>query len=413
MTSKNILNRNMNILFIIRKFPVVSETFIYNQIYFLLDQGHNVKILALSENDSPMHPLMKKYDFKNRVVYYRIPKNKVFKILEALNILFFNLDRSKHFKKISISRMFLLKTIKNFKEAFDIVHCHYGFTSKIYFEANKIGLLTNSKLITSFHGYDMKKSEVLKNKLKYDELFKSNPCLITNNNYGKNQLRLLNKKLKNINLLPVGVDTTYFKPSLKKADVKAKFIVLFCGNLIPLKGPHIVVEIANKIIHDFGITDVEFIIIGDGPQRLIVDNLINKYHLEDFVFLKGKLNQDEVISEMDNADIFLLPGITDDSGTVENQGLVIQEAQSMKLPVLVSNAGGMKFGLLDGISGYVLPEGEVKEFVSKIIFLKENVEFRLQMGNKGRELIMNDFDTKVLGEKLLSIYNNSISSKQI
>jgi colanic acid/amylovoran biosynthesis glycosyltransferase len=58
-----------------------------------------------------------------------------------------------------------------------------------------------------------------------------------------------------------------------------------------------------------------------------------KYH--------GSLTEDWVIEVMSNCDIFILPGIYDSQGSV-SQGLVIQEGQSLYLPVVVSDAGGMK-----------------------------------------------------------------------
>ena len=108
---------------------------------------------------------------------------------------------------------------------------------------------------------------------------------------------------------------------------------------------------------------------------------------------------------MDNSDIFLLPGIHDEiTGRAENQGLVIQEAQAMNLPVVVSDAGGMKYGLINNETGYVIKEKNIDEFVEKLNILIDNPFLRLSMGIKGRKYVVENFDSKILYKKLISYY---------
>jgi colanic acid/amylovoran biosynthesis glycosyltransferase len=107
---------------------------------------------------------------------------------------------------------------------------------------------------------------------------------------------------------------------------------------------------------------------------------------------------------MSESDIFVLPGI-DDNGRSENQGLVIQEAQAMELPVLVSNVGGMPEGLIDGESGFVVAEYDLEGFVQKIIWLSENADRRNSMGKAGRNFVQGKYDMVILTKKLIKIYN--------
>jgi colanic acid/amylovoran biosynthesis glycosyltransferase len=113
---------------------------------------------------------------------------------------------------------------------------------------------------------------------------------------------------------------------------------------------------------------------------------------------------------MDKSDVFLLPGIHDDvTGRAENQGLVIQEAQSMELPVVVSDAGGMKYGLIHTETGFVVKERDLTEFVEKLEILIEDSVLRKAMGVRGRDYVEKQFDSEVLCEKLLSYYNEVLN----
>ena len=97
-----------------------------------------------------------------------------------------------------------------------------------------------------------------------------------------------------------------------------------------------------------------------------------------------------------------MPGIEDEiTKRAETQGLVIQEAQAMGLPVLVSDAGGMKYGMIDGKTGFVLPQKDINAFVEKIIYLKDNEEERLKMGRCGVKYVNENFNTTKLTNDLI------------
>jgi colanic acid/amylovoran biosynthesis glycosyltransferase len=146
--------------------------------------------------------------------------------------------------------------------------------------------------------------------------------------------------------------------------------------------------------------------IGSGEMRNEVESLINELGLQEYVSLLGSLSQESVVEEMDKAHLFLLPGIHEkQTGRAETQGLVIQEAQAMELPVIVSDAGGMKYGLLDGVSGFVVKEGDIDGFADKIELLLNNEQMRNAMAKAGRDFVVKTFDTRILGDKLTEIYD--------
>jgi len=108
---------------------------------------------------------------------------------------------------------------------------------------------------------------------------------------------------------------------------------------------------------------------------------------------------------MKEADIFILPGTTVD-GRAENQGLVIQEAQAMELPVIISDAGGMNEGIINGETGFVVKEKDIKAFADKVQLLADDRNLIKSMGKAGRIFVEQHFDSAVLNRKLLSIYSS-------
>ena len=67
----------MKIAFLVGKFPVLSESFILNQIAGLLDRGHEVDIYAIDgpadNNGTKVHPIVTKYNLSERTYFSPVP----------------------------------------------------------------------------------------------------------------------------------------------------------------------------------------------------------------------------------------------------------------------------------------------------------------------------------------------------
>lgn len=119
------------------------------------------------------------------------------------------------------------------------------------------------------------------------------------------------------------------------------------------------------------------------------------------------MTQNKVFEIMAQSSIFLLAATVEkETLRAETQGLVIQEAQFFKLPVVVSNIGGIPFGLIDGKTGFLIDQSDINLFVSKICLLIDNQNLQLSMGDKGHEFVQERFDSKILGEKLITIFDD-------
>ena len=147
-------------------------------------------------------------------------------------------------------------------------------------------------------------------------------------------------------------------------------------------------------------------VIGEGRLRPLLEEKIIKYGLETVVLLHGSLTQDSVKDQFEESYIFLLPGRHDPkTGRAETQGLVIQEAQAMSLPVIVSDVGGMKYGLLPNKTGFVVPENDIDTFVKTIEQLILSPDLKNNMGKRGRAFVCRHYDNRVLVKKLFLIYD--------
>ena len=230
-----------------------------------------------------------------------------------------------------------------------------------------------------------------------------------NSLYLKEQLQRLQPQLNTIEVLPVGLDTAFFSRKQPKPDSNF-FDILFCGRLIKLKGPDIAINIIEALLKK-GYTKVRLRIIGDGPLHDHLDKIIKDKNLEAQIFLKGALTQEAIKKELTEGDVLIMPGIADPkSGQVETQGLVIQEAQAMELPVIVSNVGGMKYGLIPDETGFVVQANSVDAFVNALEILILDDNLREVMGERGKQFVKENFDNEVLTQHLLKLYEQTINT---
>jgi len=405
----------MRIAFVVPSFPNVSETFIYSQIVELITRGHEVEIFAFSKNKTIVnHEMIYNYNLLDKCNYYPkyTFKRLFFEIRFYLKIIVL--------KKKSKSKLDWLHLVDyfNFVEAkkwfknrpeFDVIHVHFGIVSLPIVKAILKRDIVNSKLVVTFHGNDLDPSRLNSFKEIYHDLFSQANSFTVNTPYLSGILSSICNFKNKIHLLPVGLDTNKFNNSsghsVRCAD--EPFCILFCGRLIKWKGPDIAIRIIDYLVKEKGIHNIELKIIGSGPMKEDLKRLINKLELQEIVFMLSEKSQEDLIIEMSKSHLLLLPGIHDPiTNRAETQGLVVQEAQSMELPVLVSDAGGIKYGLLDGESGFVVRQNDIHEFADKIEYLIKNELIRQKMGEAGREFVRNNYDIKLLVDRLEGIYKS-------
>ncbi len=142
-----------------------------------------------------------------------------------------------------------------------------------------------------------------------------------------------------VKVLYNGVNRSIFKP-MEKSSCREKLglsanekIVLFIGNLVPVKGIPFLLE-AFSLARQRGM-DAKLVIIGDGTLRSDLESKARSLHLEDSVHFTGIQPHDRIALWMNASDLLCLPSI--------NEGCpnVVLESLSCGIPVVASNVGGI------------------------------------------------------------------------
>jgi N-acetyl-alpha-D-glucosaminyl L-malate synthase BshA len=117
----------------------------------------------------------------------------------------------------------------------------------------------------------------------------------------------------------------------------------------------------------------KLLMIGDGPERPAMEELVKDLRVQDDVRFVGKQEQIEEILLV--SDLFLLPS------EYESFGLAALEAMAASVPVISSNAGGLPEINIHGETGYTINVGDVATMSECAIELLSNEQLLSRMKN--------------------------------
>lgn len=404
----------MKIGILVESFPRISETWLANQIIDLIERGNEVSIYSVySCNEKIVHQQVRTFHLIDRTQYFFNPKvNRGKQILLGINFMLSNLGNAKLCKLVNGLKALLLKKIEplfvfNFvflrgMQELDILHSHFGEIGVCAAKMRRAGLIPDTKIVVSFHGHDIFPYRRDYYARQYTIFSEYADALLVNSPYSLSLLNNINPDFQ-AKILPVGLSSSYFKPT-RNTISNSKVRLIFLGRLVHLKGGLLMIDIFQRLLRDN--PELELIMIGNGEERDEIEKKVKDNGLSDSIFLKGALSQENIIDEFNSGSIYVYPGLFDPYFQAgDTQGLVVQEAQAMELPVVCSDIGGIKFGLRDGETGFLIDEGDVDGFVEKIQILILDQKLREKMGRAGREYVLKYFDSKVIGDQLMKIYS--------
>ena len=197
-----------------------------------------------------------------------------------------------------------------------------------------------------------------------------------------------------------GIDTKRFKP-LKKEYQDGKFRFLFIARLVKDKGIIEYIE-AIRIIKNLkfkieNYTDVEFQVLGafyPGNPTAITKEQMQKWQEEGVVNYLG--TSDRVSEIIKECDCVVLPSYR------EGLSRVLLEAASMAKPIITTDTPGCKDVVEDGVNGFLCKVKDADSLAIQVEkMLNLSTKQREEMGKRGREKIIKEFDEKIVIEKYL------------
>lgn len=411
----------MKIAFIVNAFPILSETFVLNQITGLLDRGHEVDVYAVHPEKQPViHGDVEKYRLLDRTFYrgtlpQRMPAAKLPRFTRAVRLFLEHLPHNplpllrslnvlKFGREAASLRLFytVIPFADNDLGQYDVVHCHFGPNGILASWLKDVGLI-RGKVVTTIHGgYDMPMYLIRRGADAYDYLFKTGDLLLPISERWQNELIKLGCEPRKIGVHRMGVDMRRFVFSPRQARNGDSVRVLSVARLVEKKGVTYGIQAVAKVLDEY--PNLVYDIAGDGPLRSELEGLIGALGVGDRVRILGWRRQEEIVELMKAADILLAPSVSSEDGDWEGIPVVLMEALAQGLPVLSTQHSGIPELVQDGVSGFLVPERDVDALAEKLLCLLQQPELWPGMGRAGRDFVERYFNIDILNDQLVDLY---------
>jgi glycosyltransferase involved in cell wall biosynthesis len=220
---------------------------------------------------------------------------------------------------------------------------------------------------------------------------------------------LMRKEIGGLNLngsltkvIPNGVPVVELTQRKKEDSITR---ILFVSNLFPDKGMFDLLQIM-KILQENG-TDARLQIVGEfmrnGYRRRFI-KMIDKYGLDESVYLVGPKFGDEKWKAYQDSDIFLFPT----RFKQESFPLVILEAMQFGLPVLAGRIGAIPEIINHGENGFIFDPSDHKGFAGVIMELIEQKEILQRVGLAARQDFLENYTTVHLEKNIRDLYESCL-----
>ena len=219
-----------------------------------------------------------------------------------------------------------------------------------------------------------------------------------------------------------GVDPSLFARPAPSPEVDgAGPRVLFVGRVSPEKGVHDLVEAMSIVFetHDqarldvvggIGSLPIEYLIgVSNDDEVVALSRFYSSEYLETLrgsitpgregqVVFHGGVSHDAVIEHLRRTDMLVNPSYS------ESFGITPVEAMACGVPVIATAIGGMTETVLDGVTGYLVDRGRPDQLADRITELADDPSGRVEMGNAGRQRVIDLFSWDSVADRVLDEY---------
>ncbi len=199
--------------------------------------------------------------------------------------------------------------------------------------------------------------------------------------------------------VPTGIDAQRFVSGDRHTARQAlklpehRIIIGIVATIRTWKGHAYLVEALAKLKQ----TNVELLIVGDGPNQANVQRVVDEHQLNDRVRFVGQ--QENVVPWLQAMDIFVLPSYA-------NEGVPQSLIQAMMcgIPVISTNVGSITELVVDQSTGVIVPPQNADDLAAAIQLLLANPQQREQLAIAGQQSVLSNFSLDIMIRKMETVF---------
>lgn len=375
----------MHLLYLLNRFPKLSESFVLNEIHELEKRGHEVSIFSLRRPTTSLeHDEVS--ELEADVTYLPDPSAE-----SSFNMLKHWKDPSffsRHLRNGSVKRAsgaafigtHLLRFIGSMDSPPDHLHAHFLDWPKHALKYVKSSQPELSITVTA-HAQglfsDLEPREIRM-------IAKDIDRIATISNYNSQFLKNIGISCP-IDLVRMGIRTTKFVP----VDQTVPGRLVTVARFVEKKGLLDAVAAIARIAPTY--PDLQYHLIGSGPLENTLKNEIHKRGLEDTVILRGNVSDAELLEAVGEAQAFVLPCKIAKNGDRDGIPVALMEAMAMETAPISTTISGIPELITDGESGYLVQPEDIKNLALTIDTILSDPKQAKTMGKAARRTVETEY----------------------
>lgn len=382
-------SRSDPVLYVLKRFPRLSETFVLREILSLEVLGERILIDSLlAAEEGPRHPDLDRLQAELRYLP-RHPRLRHGPVLRAHLRLAFRAPRlwgglALRARRAGTWRPFLQAgLVADRARREGVRHIHAHFLTGAAEVARDASILTGIPVTVTAHAKDIFQSD---NVPLVRARVRGASALVTVSEYNASYLRGLIGNGPRIHFVPNGVDVV---PS--GAD-RTDGPVLCVARLVPKKGVDVLIE-ATALLRS-RVPGLQVEIIGGGPSDESLQRRAHALGVLGRVRFSGPQTSDQVEAAFRRCSMVVLACRIAEDGDRDGMPTVLTEALARGLPVVSTTVEGIGELVRHGETGLLVPPDDPAALADAIELLRRDRGLARRLGRAGRELVAERFDPK-------------------
>ena len=378
-------SQSLHLALMTDRYPVVSETFVVNEVEELRRQGHDVRVAATSRpepgGEYPGHSAVYLDEDTRRE---KIAGLAILALRNPMGVAQDVATRRRRQRDEPVRRLRGLAARAAHMRRAGVGHIHVHFAAEAALDAMRLASLLKIPYSLTAHAYDIFESPAnLREKIER-AAFVTTGC-----EYNRRYLqRLVDPHVaERIHVMVMGVDPEAFR---RRTPYPGGRHVMAVGRLVEKKGFAYLIEAIARLETVAPIDRLT--IVGEGPLRSELKEEVARLELEGRVSLPGAMSPIEVRETLETADLLVMPAVIAANGDRDSMPVVVKEAMAMEIPVIATDEVGLPELVDDEVGRLVPPRdaGALAAAISEVLALPKDE--RQELGRRGRERVIERCD---------------------
>jgi glycosyltransferase involved in cell wall biosynthesis len=388
----------MDLIYVVNQFPKLSESFVINEIHELARRGHNICVFAHHDPEEDLqHAELEELDIS--VYYASSPSYRSAFDFFSARILNSDVLRQAAFFDDPLHHVYWLhlgtqlSRVIDRLDDIDLIHAHFASANRVAvaYAAAYHGL----PCTVTAHANELFSDPDIRRVRRVCSRFDH---VVVPSEYNKQYLRTQIGVNTKMSIVPATTNVDKFEPAEECVPGR----LLTVARLIEKKGHKYAIDaIANLVAQGY---NIKYHIVGTGELERSLRRRIQARDIEKHVEFLGHISDEELQTELQEAELFVLPCIIASDGDRDVAPVALKEAMATRTACISTSISAIPELITNGEDGLLVSPEDTDALTDAISNLLDNTKKRNLVAANGRRTVKTEFDISHSVDKLEQVF---------